>query len=71
MSPSNLKHPATATVSGASTGGDVDLDSPVDDNISHSTNYAFRLLANLNALRSNPNNNLCDVEIVAGGKGIQ
>ena len=40
------------------------------DNSSHSTTYAFRLLANLNELRSNPNNNLCDVEIVAG-KGEQ
>ena len=39
------------------------------DNISHSTTYAFRLLANLNELRTNSNNNLCDVEIVAG-KGI-
>ena len=36
------------------------------DNISHSTTYAFRLLANLNELRTNSNNNLCDVEIVAG-----
>ena len=39
------------------------------DNISHSTTYAFRLLANLNELRTNSNNNLCDVEIVAG-KGM-
>ena len=36
------------------------------DNISHSTTYAFRLLANLNELLTNTNNNLCDVEIVAG-----
>ena len=36
------------------------------DNISHSPSYAFRLLANLNELRNNKNNNLCDVEIVAG-----
>ena len=36
------------------------------DNISHSTTFAFRLLANLNELRTNSNNNLCDVEIVAG-----
>ena len=36
------------------------------DNISHSTTYAFRLLTNLNELLTNTNNNLCDVEIVAG-----
>ena len=36
------------------------------DNLSHSTTYAFRLLQNLNELRSNSNNNLCDVEILAG-----
>ena len=40
------------------------------DNISHSTTYAFRLLANLNELRTNSNNNLCDVEIVAGKGNI-
>ena len=40
------------------------------DNISHSATYAFRLLANLNELRTNSNNNLCDVEIVAGKGNI-
>ena len=54
-----------------SEGKDVGLNSngPKDselDNLSHSTTYAFRLLANLNELRSNSNNNLCDVEILAG-----
>ena len=51
-------------------GDAVDLNSgsqsPGLDNSPHSSSYAFRLLSNLNSLRSSPNNNLCDVEIVAG-----
>ena len=66
MSPTQFKQQQSAVGGGVIVegGGDGSFDQQQSRPLS--TNYAWRLLNNLNSLRSSPHNNLCDVEIVAG-----